>query len=699
MKLFHWKWRAQIRRLIFSALVLTQVYIGTRYMLFVLPYHGEDMLEFSIALIFALLFAWISIGFWLGLYGFCLRLLGGDSLSLLNRHRARLESVCLKKTAIIMPIYNEPIERTLGGLRAVYRSLQRSGDIEYFDFFILSDSRDPDIWLAEQAAWYQLCRELGAEGKLFYRRRSLNMHYKSGNVADFLRRWGRNYEYTIVLDADSLMDSNALVTMVKLMELEHRVGILQTSPSLLNGRSLFARAQQFANQLYGPLFSTGLAALQLGEAAYWGHNAIIRNQLFMKHCGLRKLNGLGIFNGSILSHDFVEAAFMGRAGYEVWLEPQLTGSYEESPPTLVDELTRDKRWAKGNIQHLWLLLFEPGLRFAHRMAFLNGVMSYCTSALWLVFLVLSTLEITRFVLWPINYFPVQYSLFPVWPAFHPEIGLALVFSTVALLFLPKFLALFDAIIKRRTDQFGGLFRLIKGLLMEILVSMLLAPIRMLAHTRYVIEALFNVNLSWAGQNRTAETSWIDAAKKQLVGTLIALSWSSFAYWLDDMFFYWSLPVSLPLLLAAPISVITGRMEVGDALERNGFLSIPEDIHGNQLLSDLRRMPVTDLTKAHSAFVQALVDPIMNQVQRRLAREHRGGSKLKRLHVLRQQCLSEGLQNLSRKEITMLARDKESLEWLHREVWQAQPGTFWAEQIVLWRNKERRWITTQTIAQT
>lgn len=683
-----WKWRARLRRLILTVLVVAQVYVGTRYMLFVLPYHGDDLLELSLAVLFAILFTWISIGFWLGLYGFFLRRIGGDPLSLLRRHRAALADTPMNRTAVIMPIYNEPIERTLGGLRAVYRSLQDNGQIAHFDFFILSDSRDPDIWLAEQAAWYQLCRELGAQGKLFYRRRSLNMHYKSGNVADFFRRWGRNYAYTVVLDADSLMDGETLVTMVKLMEREPDVGILQTSPNLLNGRSLFARVQQFSNRLYGPLFSAGLAALQLGEAAYWGHNAIIRTHLFMRHCGLHKLDGPGIFKGSILSHDFVEAAFMGRAGYEVWLEPALSGTYEESPPTLVDELTRDRRWAKGNVQHLWLLLFEPGLRFAHRMAFMNGIMSYCASPLWLAFLVLSTFEVTRLILWPIDYFPTPYSLFPVWPEFHPDLALALASSTLALLFLPKILAFIDAVISPRRYAFGGVFRLLKGMLMEMVISALLAPIRMLAHTRYVLEALFNVNLSWAGQNRTEEVSWRAAIGNQLPGTLIALVWSGFAWWLDATFFYWSLPVALPLLLAAPISVITGRMGVGDALARRGVLCIPEDLQGCALLDELHRMPIADAELSRSAFMQAVVDPVMNQVQCALARGQLRGFKLKRLQVLRRRCLQEGPDRLNHKEISMLAKDRESLQWLHREAWRAPPGSFWAERIVEWRRGAR-----------
>src|SRR5690606_18767337 len=243
-------------------------------------------------------------------------------------------------------------------------------------------------------------------GRLFYRRRKLNLNYKSGNVGDFLRRWGRRYDYMIVLDADSLMGGETLVTMVQLMERHPQVGILQTSPELLNGRSLFARVQQFSSQLYGPLFTTGLAAFQLGEAAFWGHNAILRIKPFMAHCGLRKLPGWGLFRGPIMSHDFVEAAYLGRAGYEVWLEPGLRDRWGGPPPSLVDELTRDQRWVKGSMQHLGLLCGSRPLRLAPRMAFLSGIMSYVASPRWLAFLALTTIATPRWVLWPINCFPV-----------------------------------------------------------------------------------------------------------------------------------------------------------------------------------------------------------------------------------------------------------------------------------------------------
>jgi len=676
-----WHRIALFRRLTLTLVVLIQVVVATRYALWVLPYHGGDILELAIAGLFAILFTWISIGFWMGVYGFVLRRQGGDKQSLLQRHSPdELQNTSLARTAILLPIYHEPIDRTLGGLRAVYLSLQKTGLLEHFDFYILSDSRSPDVWLSEQATWYQLCRELNGENKLFYRRRSLNMHYKSGNVADFLRRWGKNYRYSIVLDADSLMSGDTLVTMVRLMQREPNIGILQTSPTIVNGKSLFARAQQFANQVYGPLFTTGLAALQLGEAAYWGHNAIFRNDLFMKHCGLRQLSGKGLFGGPILSHDFVEAAYMGRAGYEVWLEPELKQSYEESPPTVEDELKRDRRWAKGNLQHLWLLLFGKKIQLAHRLAFLNGVMSYCASPLWLLFLGLSTIEVSRILLRPINYFPAEYSLFPVWPEWHPQSAIALASSTACLLFLPKILAMIDIILMKRHRLFGGRLRLLRSVVLEVFISILLAPIRMLAHTRYVLEALSNVTLRWAGQNRTEETNGWSAFVTQLPGTIAALSWAGFAYWLDEMFFLWSLPVALPLIFAAPTSLLLGRVSVGQKLKRWGWLRVAEDNEENLLLKELDSMSLNSAGRPGSAFVRAVIDPVMNDVQGDLARPRPTGAKQKSLKWLREQCLKDGVESLNKKELSMLAQDRESLRWLHEAVWRQTDNSQWGREL-------------------
>src|SRR5690606_40852481 len=96
------------------------------------------------------------------------------------------------------------------------------------------------------------------------------------------------------------------------------------------------------------------------------------------------------------------------------------------------------------------------LRLAHRMAFLNGILSYVASPLWLAFLLLATLETTQLVLWPINYFPDEPSLFPLWPEWRPEWALGLAGGTLFLLFFPKVLALLDILLSGRKREYGGL---------------------------------------------------------------------------------------------------------------------------------------------------------------------------------------------------------------------------------------------------
>lgn len=679
----NWRRVAFLRRALLIGLVFGQTLVACYYLLWVLPYHGGTWLELAILGLFAVLYAWIAVGFWVAAFGFVLRLRGGDRYSLLRRHRNRdIESVPMARTAIVMPVYHEPVHWTFSGLKAVYRDLQRKDQLDHFEFFILSDSRDPDTWLEEQAAWNRLVRELGAEGRLFYRRRPVNLNYKSGNVADFLRRWGRHYEYMVVLDADSLVSGDTLVRMVRLMELEPRVGILQTNPNVINGQSLFARIQQFANRFYSPLFATGLAAVQMGDAAFWGHNAILRVRPFMRFCGLRKLRGPGIFGGPIMSHDFVEAAYMGRAGYEVWLEPGLGESFEESPPTLSDELVRDNRWAKGNLQHLWIMLTAPGLRFAHRLAFLNGIMAYVASPLWLLFLICTTAEAARMTLAPIDYFPEGHQgLFPLWPEWRPEWALALALSTVLLLFLPKVFALADAFCHRLAGGFGGPGRLTASVLIEIAVSVLLAPLRMLAHSRFVVAALLNVSLKWAGQNRTEETSWSEAFRHHLPGMVIGVGWSSFAWSLDRLFFLWSLPVALPLVMAVPTSVLLSRIAIGQRLKVRRLLTIPEEEVPLKILEDARKARAGSPSETGlSPLQRAVLSPDLNHLHWSLARDHRAAVRDDNLRMAVTRCIQGGPEALSAAELTQVLQDRRSLRELHRKAWIAPPSGYWGRCI-------------------
>ena len=230
--------------------------------------------------LFIILFLLTAIGCMHGVYGFFIRLFGTQRrLTALKPYQS--QNIAGVSTAIIFPIYNEDSVRVLEGLRATYESLARTGQLDQFDFFILSDSTDPDRWVEEEARWCELVRDLDALGKIYYRRRLFNEARKSGNVRDFLNTWGKRYRYFVCCDADSVMRGETLVDLVKLMEVHPTVGLIQTVPALVNAESLFGRIQQFANRLYAPVFIAGLNYWALDFGNYWGHNAIIRTEPFM----------------------------------------------------------------------------------------------------------------------------------------------------------------------------------------------------------------------------------------------------------------------------------------------------------------------------------------------------------------------------------------------------------------------------------
>ncbi|HTA30422.1 MAG TPA: glucans biosynthesis glucosyltransferase MdoH [Candidatus Cybelea sp.] len=275
--------------------------------------------------VFMVLVLLIAVGCMHGVFGFVLRLTGDRRITQLKDYRG--QSIRDASTALVFPICNEQVPRVCEGLRATYQSLQKTGLLDRFDFYILSDSSNPDNWVEEERLWFALVSDLDALGRIYYRRRVVNEGKKSGNIRDFLRTWGKRYRYFIVFDADSVMRGETLVDMVKLMETHPEVGLIQTVPALFNAQSLFGRMQQFANRLYAPIFITGMNFWAQAFGNYWGHNAIIRTEPFMQHCDLPQLPGAKPFGGHILSHDFVEAALLLKANWEVWMAYDLEGSY------------------------------------------------------------------------------------------------------------------------------------------------------------------------------------------------------------------------------------------------------------------------------------------------------------------------------------------------------------------------------------
>ena len=555
-------------------LILIQTALATWSLARTFPGAELTAIEIATLAVFAILWAWISFGFWTAVVGFWVLwrrrapVAGGD---------LDLDAPLHSRTAVVVPICNEDIGRVFAGVEATYRSLAATGHLDRFDFYVLSDTRDRETQVTEKIAWADTSRAVDGFGRLFYRHRRNNIKRKSGNIADFLRRWGRNYTYMVVFDADSVMAGTTLVRLVRRMDQHPEMGILQTVPATAGRETLFARMQQFASRAYGPMLAAGLRFWQLGESYYWGHNAILRVDAFIRNCGLGRLPGRPPLGGEILSHDFVEGALMGRAGLEVWIADDLEGSYEETPPTLLDELKRDRRWCQGNLQHLRLVLGD-GIRTGHRAIMAMGVMAYASAVFWAVFLVLTAGEVSAQWLSLPVYFASGPGLFPLWPQWHPELALTLLSTTAFLLFFPKFLAVLLLVRNRQTARFGSLASLLGSVGLEIVLSALLAPIRMWFHSKFVLITLMGRQIGWGSQCRTdSETRWRDALRQHGVSAAVALGLLVATRWLDPALLCGVLPVALALLVSVPVSVYTSRVSLGRALRRARLFLIPEEV--------------------------------------------------------------------------------------------------------------------------
>jgi membrane glycosyltransferase len=632
----------------------------------VLPHHGTQPLELAILVLFAILFAWVSLGFWTGVLGLVVSLARRDPHSITRSLPRAGEIPPDARTAVVMPICNEHVDRVFAGLRASYVSLARTGALDRFDLFVLSDSSDPDARVAETRAWLELCDAVGGVGRIFYRWRRHRIKRKSGNVADFCRRWGSRYRYMVVLDADSVMSGACLTALVRLMEANPATGIIQTAPLAAGRETLYARVQQFATRMYGPMLMAGLNFWQLGDSYYWGHNAIIRVDPFMRHCALARLPGRGVLSGEILSHDFVEAALMRRAGWAVWIAYDLPGSYEEMPPNLIEESDRDRRWCLGNLINSRLFWAE-GLHPAHRAVFMAGVMTYVSAPLWLASLALSTALIVAQSVFGPQYFVEPAQLFPIWPEWHVEWAIGLAVATAAVLFLPRVLAVALALGRGARDH-GGPVLLVLSLLFELVFSALLAPIRMLFHTRFVLGALTRWGTSWSSPAREdAETSWRDALGRHGGHTVLGIAWAAAVYALAPGFVWWLLPTVGALAVSIPISVWSSRVSLGRRFRSAGLLLIPEETRPPLELRIVRRC--VRRAGSRPGFVDAVIDPLVNAVAcatvpvRTLAPAVRAARARLVATAVR-----DGPAALGRRERMVLLSDPGALARLHLEAW-------------------------------
>lgn len=498
-------------------------------------------------------FAWVAFGTATAVIGFVRLRSSGSANTLDLAPAARPKARC----ALLFPVYHEDMAAVAATIEMLARDLDRADAAGRFDVFVLSDSRTPESREVEAAAVRLAADRLDGVIDVFFRNRNENVDRKSGNVRDWVERFGAAYETFVVFDADSVMSAETLLRLVATMEREPQVGLVQTVPRLLPGETRATCLAAASSALIGPVAAAGLAVWQSNGGNYWGHNAIVRTRAFADAAGLSHLPGRPPFGGMILSHDFVEAALLRRAGWDVHLVTSADGSWEGSPARLSDVLARDRRWAQGNLQHLRLLTTR-GLPWISRMHLFTGAYAYLASALWAASLLVGIVLAIQSRLLAPAYFGTEPTLFPLWPRFDPEAALPLLAATMAVVFLPKLLGLLEAMSRRRKGM-RATWRLVGATAIETLHSALVAPILMAAQTTAVIAILAHRDGGWPAQLRAGREVPFETAVQAHAGKAVAggILWVAAAA-VSTALAAWMAPVAIGLLLAPVTEWWTSR---------------------------------------------------------------------------------------------------------------------------------------------
>jgi membrane glycosyltransferase len=570
--------------------------------------------------------------------------------------------VALPRTALVMPIYHESAEHVFAALLAMREALGKAPDAACLEVFVLSDSRIPERIAEEERAF----RRTAASGEttipIFYRRRARNEHQKAGNLAEFFERFGHRYTYAVVLDADSIMHAETILALVRRMEANPRLGLLQAPLALHGARTPFARTHQFAASVYGPVFMRGLARWAGGHGNYYGHNAIIRVSAFLECCALPKLRGEPPFGGNILSHDFVEAALLCRAGWEVRTATDLGGSYEELPPSVVEYVARDRRWCQGNLQHVRIAMAE-GLAPMSRIHMAVGVAAYLVGPIWLAFVALGA------VLASVRGAPLV----------DGGVATALSVFAAAMLLGPRIVGLVDAL---RDDErrrvHGGGFALTLGVVFEALSSVLLAPILMLHHARIVVSIVLGNAVMWGAQSRRSGTGPMAIVRSELPTTVIGLATAALCATRAPGLLVWLAPVYVPFIFAIPIAVAASSERLGRVLLRLRLHAVPTEIDPDDLLERAASLRAFTAADATARFRDIVLDPVLLAAKIDSLADAHGATSRALLERLMDRALRMGPAALTPHEQALVSNDADALRRLHREGWRRWPVESWSQ---------------------
>ncbi len=558
------------RRLLIALLVGGTVATAIGLMAKLLSYDGWSVSDSVMVLLFAMTTPWVALGFWNSLIG--LILVHSDknwlaTVAPFTRSTATDSEQISSRTAVVMPVYNEDTERVFNRLRVVLQSLDATDHGDRFELFLLSDSTEDDIVREEQRRFAELKTRNPHPQRIHYRRRTSNSAGKAGNVWDFCQHQGDNFDYMVVLDADSVMSGQAVARLVRNMQANPQIGILQTLAVGLPSDSPFGRIMQFGMRQGMRPYTVGSAWWQGPAGPYWGHNAIIRLEAFRAHCRLPRLPGGPPLGGHILSHDQVEAVLMHRAGYEVWVLPVEDGSFEESPPTLTDFLGRDLRWCQGNMQYLRLLNMR-GLRPLSRVQLGLAILMYLAAPAWLGFLLLGFGQVIAAGNDGLLRDPASVAL-----------GFGIFTGMMGLTLAPKIMGFLDLTLRSEGRRaYGGRIRIGFNALIELVASILVGPIVAVTQTLFLAGLPFGKRIAWNAQARDAYTLNGKQALRALwpqlllgiVGTLLLANAAPASL-------PWATPILLGLLLAVPFALLTSSPSFGNLMSRFKVCATPEEL--------------------------------------------------------------------------------------------------------------------------
>jgi membrane glycosyltransferase len=643
---------------------------ATGLLLAALAEGGLTGLEATWVGLFSFLFGFAALGLCAAIYGFVSGFGARASKLQSTAHEGTSSAEALPRSVLLMPVYHESAEDVFAALSAMRESLAKTPGGDCFEIFVLSDSRDAQKAAEEERAFRRVSADGSSNIPIFYRRRVRNDRQKAGNLAEFFERWGDRYTYAVVLDADSLMRGDTLVEMVRRIHASPRVALLQAPLALHRGTTLFARAQQHTASVSGPMFTRGLSVWAGGQGNYYGHNAVLRVQAFLDCCSLPVLQGLPPLGGHILSHDFVEAALLCREGWEVRIAHDLSGSWEELPPTLSSYVARDRRWCQGNLQHV-RVAFSAGLRSMSRLHMACGVASYIASPLWLAFVTLG----------------VAMAYGSKGPFVSPLLASILTGLTAVVLLGPRVLGTISTLRdpeQRRTH--GGALRLIASVLVEAVFSALLAPLMMLHHTRIVFSILSGNAVRWGAQKRRASGEFLTAVRSEFTTTLLGAGLVAGLLHSAPHLVWHLSPLWLPWCLAIPLALLASSSRVGSLLARMGLLWVPSETEPDELAlrtDDLRALTTPDEA---ARFRDLVLDPVLVSIHVEQLAAAQSKAAAPRAPVkaaasldlqrLRQRALRAGPAGLTAEERHTLIQDADSVRFLHREAWRHWPVESW-----------------------